>query len=150
MSLVRRGLTVALSLLCDEGYATMDELSWELLIHCYVDKSQNKYSGSQNESKWKFQWRKPRTVAFSQYNRDLYVSMLCKVLLLLFFTLKLQMDEDIVLGRKQCFLTFFGFFHPWHRLLHSHSPRAGFTYRLYRLKPRVSRSKGASRKLWYA
>ena len=27
---------------------------------------------------------------------------------------------------------------------------AGFTYRLYRLKPRASRSKGASNKLWYA
>jgi len=27
---------------------------------------------------------------------------------------------------------------------------AGFTYRLYRLKPRASRSKGASDKLWYA
>jgi len=26
----------------------------------------------------------------------------------------------------------------------------GFTYRLYRLKPRASRSKGASNKLWYA
>ena len=26
---------------------------------------------------------------------------------------------------------------------------AGFTYRLYRLEPRASRSKGASRKLWY-
>jgi len=29
-------------------------------------------------------------------------------------------------------------------------PRAGFTYRFYRLKPRASRSKGASSKLWYA
>jgi len=28
--------------------------------------------------------------------------------------------------------------------------RAGFTYRLYRLKPRASRSNGASNKLWYA
>jgi len=28
--------------------------------------------------------------------------------------------------------------------------RAGFTYRLYRLKSGVSRSKGSSRKLWYA
>jgi len=28
--------------------------------------------------------------------------------------------------------------------------RAGFTYRLCRLKPRASRCKGASRKLWYA
>jgi len=27
--------------------------------------------------------------------------------------------------------------------------RAGVTNRLYRLKPRVSRSKGASNKLWY-
>jgi len=26
----------------------------------------------------------------------------------------------------------------------------GFTYRLYRLQPRASRSKGASNKLWYA
>jgi len=28
--------------------------------------------------------------------------------------------------------------------------RAGFTYRLYRLKPWASRSKGTSNKLWYA
>jgi len=28
--------------------------------------------------------------------------------------------------------------------------RAGFTNRLYRLKPSASRSKGASSKLWYA
>ena len=28
--------------------------------------------------------------------------------------------------------------------------RAGLTYRLYRLKPRASRSKGASSELWYA
>jgi len=28
--------------------------------------------------------------------------------------------------------------------------RAGFTYRVYRLKPRASRSKGTSKKLWYA
>jgi len=27
---------------------------------------------------------------------------------------------------------------------------AGFAYKLYRLKPRASRSKGASNKLWYA
>jgi len=28
--------------------------------------------------------------------------------------------------------------------------RVGFAYRLYRLRPRASRSKGASNKLWYA
>jgi len=28
--------------------------------------------------------------------------------------------------------------------------RTRFTYRLYRLKPRASRSKGVSQKLWYA
>jgi len=29
-------------------------------------------------------------------------------------------------------------------------PRAEFTYGLYRLKPRASKSKGAFNKLWYA
>jgi len=32
----------------------------------------------------------------------------------------------------------------------SESTRAGFTNRLYKLKPRASRSMGASSKLWYA
>ena len=35
-------------------------------------------------------------------------------------------------------------------LLYGHLGSAGFTYRLYRLKPRASRSNGASNKLWNA
>jgi len=35
-------------------------------------------------------------------------------------------------------------------LYHMSVFRAGFTNRLCRLKPRASRSKGASSKLWYA
>jgi len=34
-------------------------------------KPQRKYSASQNESKWKFQWCKLPTVVFSQYIHDL-------------------------------------------------------------------------------
>jgi len=34
-------------------------------------------------------------------------------------------------------------------LLVSATSSGGFTYRLYSLKPRASRSKGASNKLWY-
>jgi len=32
----RSTLRMALSLLCDERYATTDKFSWELVIHCYV------------------------------------------------------------------------------------------------------------------
>jgi len=38
-----------------------------------------------------------------------------------------------------------GYRHGWRNLFQSGGASAGFTYRLYRLKPRASRSKGASR-----
>jgi len=31
-------LRTALSLLCDERYATTNKFSWELVIHCYITK----------------------------------------------------------------------------------------------------------------
>jgi len=33
-----RAIQLALSLLCDVNYATIDELSWQLLIRCYVSE----------------------------------------------------------------------------------------------------------------
>jgi len=42
-------------------------------VYCYIAylTSQSNDSAIQNESKWKFQWRKPGKVAFSQYkSRD--------------------------------------------------------------------------------
>jgi len=38
----------------------------------------------------------------------------------------------------------------WSVMNGSFMNRVGFTYRLYGLKPGASRSKGASKKLWYA
>jgi len=70
MSLVYSEGLLALSLLCDMRCSTMEKLSWELLIHwTTLFTSQSKDSTSQNESKWKFQWRKRRTVIVSQNNR---------------------------------------------------------------------------------
>ena len=40
---------------------------FHLLLHNVT--SQGNDNASQNESKWKFQWRKRRTVLFSQNNR---------------------------------------------------------------------------------
>jgi len=54
-------------LLCDVHYSTMEKLSRERLIYCCVT---NITDASQNESKWKFQWPKCRTVLFS--NRKSY------------------------------------------------------------------------------
>jgi len=62
-----RTATVPLSLLCDVRYSTMERLSWEFLSYCYNNiTSQGNDNASQNDRKWKFQWRKCRTVLFSQ------------------------------------------------------------------------------------
>jgi len=61
-----RTATVALSFLCDIRYSKMEKLSWEFIIY-YNITSQGNDNASQNESKiWNFQWRKGRTVLFSQ------------------------------------------------------------------------------------
>ena len=57
---------LALSLLCDVRYATVDKLLGEFLNQCYI-MSQSNDSASQIESKWKFELHKPQAVAFSHY-----------------------------------------------------------------------------------
>ena len=67
MSLVSRGLTGVIALwrtLLNNGEVVMR--TFQVLLRSITPHSND--NASQNESKWKFQWRKRRTVLFRQKN----------------------------------------------------------------------------------
>jgi len=66
------------SSLCDLCYVTMNDFSWELLIHCYETNVTEQWQCQPEWEQMEIQWRKPQPVTLSQHNHDSQISLLCK------------------------------------------------------------------------